>query len=182
MQEIRKQADDVFYSLPFPLQFLLKIDVSSFHILRHNMIHIIKRLKFPLWTCSGQNLHHVHAIQCPEDRRICETTWIKRPETSSSSTWGSHPLNILEEIITLFWDFVGSSQEWLFLRAQTLMRWTQHYFGLGLKTVWKSSSEGNHTTDGYHVHSFRRYPAKPWRHIKQSRQSSYRKWFVCWCR
>ncbi|RVX08347.1 Protein activity of BC1 complex kinase 7, chloroplastic [Vitis vinifera] len=41
VQEIRKQADDVFYSLPFHF---------------------------------SQNLHHVHAIQCPEDRRICETT------------------------------------------------------------------------------------------------------------
>ncbi|RVW46261.1 Protein activity of BC1 complex kinase 7, chloroplastic [Vitis vinifera] len=30
VQEIRKQADDVFYSLPFPLQFLLKIDARTY--------------------------------------------------------------------------------------------------------------------------------------------------------
>lgn len=47
VQEIRKQADDVLYSFLFELRFI---------------IHICKRLKYELWTCSGQNVRHVHAI------------------------------------------------------------------------------------------------------------------------
>ena len=79
------------YSTLFPSHFssFWKLMFLPFTFCNTTMIHTINRLKSPLWTCSSQNLHHVIALQCLEDRRICETTWIRRPETSSSSTWGS---------------------------------------------------------------------------------------------
>lgn len=49
-------------------------------------------------------------------------------------------------------------------------------------SVWKSSSQGNHTTNGNHVHGSRRHAPQRRHNIHQPRQSSLCQWNIRWCR